>query len=67
MFVLYSLNLNSLDFVGAFAKFREATICFVMSVLSSNRTGKNSAPNGQNLIKFDIRVFENPPRKFKFD
>jgi len=38
--VLHSLNLNSLEFLNAFAEFREATICFVMSVLSSNRMGK---------------------------
>lgn len=65
MLVLHSLYVNSLEFLSAFAKFREATICFVMSVLSSNRR-KNSVPTGRNFMKFDTRVFENPSGKFKF-
>ena len=39
-------------FLGAFAKLREATICFVMSVCPSARN--ISAPTGRDLIKFGI-------------
>jgi hypothetical protein len=52
-------------FLGAFAKFRKATISFVLSVRPS--TWKNSAPTGRIFMKFDIWVFfENLSRKFKF-
>jgi len=37
-------------FLGAFAKFREATINFVMSV-------RLSAPSGRFFVEFDMRVF----------
>jgi len=48
--------------IGAFAKFRKATISFVMSVSLS------TIPTGRILIRFDILVFfENLSRKFKFD
>ena len=57
-------------FLGAFAKFRKATISFVMSVRPSVilSTWINSAPTGRILMKFDIwgRLFENLSIKFKF-
>jgi len=41
---------------GAFAKFRKATIIFVVSVCLSVRWSarNNSAPTGQNVTKFGI-------------
>jgi len=57
---------NTIDhFLGAFAKFRKATISFVMSVRLSAL--ENSAPTGGTFMKFDIRVFfGNHSRKFRF-
>jgi len=52
--------------IGAFAKFRKATISFVMSVCTS--AWDTTIPTGRILIGFDILVFfENLSRKFKFD
>jgi hypothetical protein len=46
-FILYLIS-----FLGAFAKFRKATISFVMSVCLS--AWNNSAPTRQILMKLDI-------------
>ena len=53
------LGQNFLQYSGAFAKLRKATICFVMSVRPSVRPSawNNSAPTGRNSMKFDIWVF----------
>jgi hypothetical protein len=50
--------------LGAFAKWRKATISFVISICSHGIC----LPGGQIFIKFDIWgiFFENPSRKFKF-
>jgi len=54
-------------FFGAFAKLRQATISFVMSVCPPVRNGKLEALNGRIFIKFDIYVFfDNLSRKFNF-
>jgi hypothetical protein len=57
--------LRLIQFLGAFAKLRKATVSFVMSVPAS--TWKNSVPTGCIFMKFDFWVFfENLSRKFKF-
>ena len=51
--------------LGAFAKFRKATLSFARSVSPS--AWRNSAYTGRIFIKFDIWIFfENLSRKFKF-
>jgi len=51
--------------LGAFAKFRKATIYFVMSVRLS--AWKNSAPTGRIFMKFHFWLFiETLSRKYKF-
>jgi len=61
-FRLLALNLyvvyNS-RFVGAIAKLRKVTICFVLSVRPSvcPSAWSNSAPTGRIFMKFDIWVF----------
>ena len=57
-------RLLSEAFLGAFTKLRKATMSFVMSVLLS--AWNNSAPTGRIVMKFDIWVFLNVSRKFKF-
>jgi hypothetical protein len=53
------------SFLGVFAKIRNATISFVVSVRPS--AWNNSTSTGQIFIKFGISVFfENLSRKFKF-
>ena len=53
-------------FLGAFSKFRRATVTFVVSVCQS--AWNNSAATGRRFMKFDIwGFFENLPRKIKFD
>ena len=60
------------QFLGAFAKFRKATIGFIMSVClfvpSVHPSARNnSIPTGRIFMKCGIRVlFENLPRKLKF-
>ena len=52
--------------LGAFAKWRQATISFVMSVCPS--AWNYSAPTGWILVKFDIWLFFGSlSRKFKFN
>jgi len=63
---LHILFLILILIVGEFAKFRKATITFVMSVCPS--AWDTTIPTGGILIGFAICVFfENLPRKFKFD
>jgi len=55
-----------MNFLGAFAKLRIATISFVISVCPSERlpAWNNSASTGRVFLKFNIRVFfENMSRK----
>jgi len=47
-----------------FGKLRKATISFPMSVFLS--AWSNLAPTGQIFMKFDMRIFRNLLRKFKF-
>ena len=56
------------QFLGACAKVRKVTICFVMSVCPSVRPSvwNNSALTGRLFMKSDMRVSENLLRKFKF-
>jgi len=55
-----------LAIICTFAKLRKATTSFVMSVGLSARN--NSAPTGEILMKFDLRVFfENLSTKLKFN
>jgi hypothetical protein len=52
------------EFLGVFAKFRKATVIFVMSVCLS--VWYNSAPTRRIFLKFDIwGFFGNLPGKFK--
>ena len=56
-------------FLGAFAKFKNSTISFVMSVCPSGRPSacNNSAPTARILLKLGIcSSFENLSRKLKF-
>jgi hypothetical protein len=59
----YALCFIGTQFLGAFAKLRETTNNFVMSVCPS--AWNNSAPTERIFMKFDIWVFfENLARKF---
>jgi hypothetical protein len=51
------INRRIFYFLGAFAKFRKATISFFMSVHPLIRTEKNLASTGQIFVKFYVRVF----------
>jgi hypothetical protein len=60
-------SISVLLFLGTFAKFRKATISFIMSVCPSVRLSawNNSDPTGQIFMKINIReFFENLLRKF---
>jgi hypothetical protein len=59
--LLEQVYLQALLFVGAFAKLRNATISFVMSVCPS--AWNNSAPIGRNYMEVYIGIFfENVPK-----
>jgi hypothetical protein len=56
------------ELLGAFTKFRKATISFVVSILLSVRPSawKDSSPNGRIFMKFGLRLFfDNLSRKLK--
>jgi hypothetical protein len=57
LIILYVVCVQRVDYLGAFAKLREATVSFVLSVRPS--AWSNSAITGGIFMKFDIFIFEN--------
>jgi hypothetical protein len=56
---------QNVEFLGSFVEWRKVTLGFVLSVPSS--AWNNSVLTGRIFTKFEILVFENLSRKFKFE